>query len=155
MKHHTFVALQDTPYCLEGPDIADEHQQWWLVGAASTDNLWELTNLDALAAELFKRYDKSSIRCGMDDDGFLVVIVNPDDDACVASASALWDIAQQGHINESLYNTAINEAIDERWDDMDLSERIDLFGEDTDLSSVWDRRCPDDLRSTLEEWINN
>ena len=141
----------DLPAGVDPDDLA----LWLVVPFEFDDSVFDSSN--AFAFQLLMRRDVHSRACVVlnDDDGRSVVLVNQHIEEALDYAERLETrIASGGHLDLALYDEARLNAVQERWDNLEISERIDILQESSrhedDLLLALEDSCPEEIVQVIE-----
>lgn len=141
----------DLPAGVDPDDLA----LWLVVPFEFDDSVFDSSN--AFAFQLIMRRDVHSRACVVlnDDEGRSIVLVNQHiDEAPTYAARLLTRIVTVGHLAPDLYLEARLNAVQDRWDDLEISERIDILQESSDhghdLLLALEDTCPEEIVQVVE-----
>lgn len=105
----------------------DREYAGWYIFTEPAENLWDTTNARAMCAKLNESHGDNAAAVVLSTYG-VICVGNPgidwEDFALVESLLSIWE--NGGHINERLWNEALDEGVADRWNEMETSERAGL-----------------------------
>lgn len=144
---------KNAPQLFTPDDHRDREHEGWYIFTDSCWDLWDETNAFAMCAKLTERLGEKAAAVVSDDNG-VICIGNPgvdwDDFSLVESLLSLWENGH--HIDERLWDEAINAKVDEYWDELATPDRATLCLDYTgSVAGAFQPTPPDDVRDYLAD----
>jgi hypothetical protein len=152
---HDFETIENHSFELF-PEGANARYADWLVAFVAEAGLYKQTQADAFAERLQQMYGREAAKVLHGNAGEDVVAVNPANGCAIAFAVKAAPTVEGGfHFNEALWITALEEAVNDHWDDLSDVQRLELVkawrnaGES--LALAFETKPPDSVRVILQE----